>query len=808
MLDLLWKKWVIGGVFAIPLLTGGTLAWKSATIEKDLTARGTEALRKIIPDGTLVLDGRDARITGTAPTPEAREAAREAVYKVTGVYVLGDNLADLPEKKPFTWVATRQGDALTLSGFVPSDAVRLELLKAAEAATGLKPVDRMEVARGAPSGFAASTAYAIGVLKGLSDGTVGLIDSRLTANGKAATVQSYDQTVSLLDGAAPSGLTVTEKLITPPAVKPYTWMAELVDGSLKLSGFVPSNLARAQIVADAKAAFPGIGITDTMKLAGGAPSGYAPGSAFALAQLAQLAGGKVILTDQQMLVEGTAKSPGAYSLATAALAGTIPGGYSAESRIAAPNVATWGLSIVKDGTSVTLDGLVGSASAKAALIAAAKVAMPDATFIDRLGIAGNIPDAAQTAAIAGLGELGKLKSGQLDLDAAGLKLSGAAPSLDVRESVERRLAAGLPGGLPVRPGAIKAPAASPYGFALVNTGKLIELNGFVPDAASRSTLLKATEAAYPGIPIRDLTRIADGAPEGFAALAAAAIGEAAKFKNGGLSISDTKLALTGEVGDGSLLDAASAALRRMFSGWTLDATKVAVVPPPAKLTDSLPALPNFGVDLQTPPPVPVIRPVATPAPVPEPAATPALAPANAGSAGTTPSSTGEPAPASGGSAVAGAVAPASPSTVVVAPTPPPPPPPPPPPAPVSAESNYCQVLIDIALTKGKVFFDFDKSDLRAEAAESLREVVGGAAKCPKAFLHVEGHTDNIGSDTYNQWLSEERATAVRGFLVDNGIAAERIDAVGYGETRPAAYNVNEAGRQQNRRIEIRVTDSK
>lgn len=788
MADRSWKKWLIGGVFAVPLLTGGTLAWKSATIEKDLTARGTEALRKIIPDGKLVLDGRDARISGTAPTPEAREAARKAVYEVTGVYVLGDDLADLPEKKPFSWVATRQGDQLTLSGFVPSDAVRLDLLKAAEAATGLKPLDRMELARGAPSNFVASSSFAVGLLKGLSEGSIGLIDQRLSATGKASTIQSYDQVVGQLESSVPQSLTIAEKAITPPSVKPYVWSAELTGDGLKLGGFVPTNEARAQIVADAKAAFPGVGIIDGMKLAGGAPSGHAAGSAFALAQLAQLATGKAALSDQNLTIEGTAKSPGAYGLVSSALAGSIPGGLVAESKVLPPNVAAWGLTVGKDGNSVMLDGLVASSAAKAAVIAAAKAAMPGATFIDRLAVAGNIPEGAQAAAVAGLGELGKLASGKLELDASGVRLSGLAPSLDAREAVERRLAAGLPGGLPLRAGLIQAPPQSPFDFAVVNTGKGIDLTGFVPDAATRTALLKTVEARFPGLPLRDLTRIADGAPDGFARVAAAAIDEAAKLKGGGLSISGTRLTVTGEAPSGSLVESLGAALRGLLSGWTVDASRITVTPPPpAKIAEILPPLSVPGVDLSTPPPVPVIP--APPAPTPAPEvkvevpATPVAAPQ------TVP----PPAPV--------APAPVAPAPVAPAPVAAPAP------APLSAAANLCQVLIDIAVTKGKVLFDFDKYDLREEAKPGLREVIDGAAKCPKASLHVEGHTDNIGPDAYNQWLSEQRANAVRDFLVATGIAADRIDAVGFGETRPAAYNVNEAGRQQNRRIEIRVTDN-
>ena len=71
---------------------------------------------------------------------------------------------------------------------------------------------------------------------------------------------------------------------------------------------------------------------------------------------------------------------------------------------------------------------------------------------------------------------------------------------------------------------------------------------------------------------------------------------------------------------------------------------------------------------------------------------------------------------------------------------------------------------------------------------------------------IEGHTDSRGSDAYNQALSERRANAVRDELVnENGIAAERVSTVGYGESRPVSSNDTDAGRAQNRRIEAVIS---
>jgi outer membrane protein OmpA-like peptidoglycan-associated protein len=71
---------------------------------------------------------------------------------------------------------------------------------------------------------------------------------------------------------------------------------------------------------------------------------------------------------------------------------------------------------------------------------------------------------------------------------------------------------------------------------------------------------------------------------------------------------------------------------------------------------------------------------------------------------------------------------------------------------------------------------------------------------------IEGHTDNVGSDEYNQGLSEQRAAAVQSYLVGQGIAPNRITTSGLGESRPIASNDSPTGRQQNRRVEVIISN--
>jgi len=104
-----------------------------------------------------------------------------------------------------------------------------------------------------------------------------------------------------------------------------------------------------------------------------------------------------------------------------------------------------------------------------------------------------------------------------------------------------------------------------------------------------------------------------------------------------------------------------------------------------------------------------------------------------------------------------------------------------------------------------VLFDTAKYTLRPAAREKLAKIGGILLAHPSLKMEVEGHTDSVGGDDYNQRLSEQRAATVRDYLVQNGISMNNVSAIGFGKTRPVASNDNPAGRQQNRRVELVVS---
>jgi len=104
-----------------------------------------------------------------------------------------------------------------------------------------------------------------------------------------------------------------------------------------------------------------------------------------------------------------------------------------------------------------------------------------------------------------------------------------------------------------------------------------------------------------------------------------------------------------------------------------------------------------------------------------------------------------------------------------------------------------------------VKFDFDKSVVKPESYDDIKSLADFMKQYPQTTTVLEGHTDWIGTDAYNQGLSERRANAVRDVLVNEyGIDASRVSTVGYGESRPVAENTTSDGRAINRRVEAEV----
>ncbi|MES2776783.1 MAG: OmpA family protein [Bacteroidota bacterium] len=105
----------------------------------------------------------------------------------------------------------------------------------------------------------------------------------------------------------------------------------------------------------------------------------------------------------------------------------------------------------------------------------------------------------------------------------------------------------------------------------------------------------------------------------------------------------------------------------------------------------------------------------------------------------------------------------------------------------------------------KILFGVDQSDLSTAARSSLDKLINVLKAYPDTDIEVQGHTDNTGTESYNQSLSKRRASSVSGYLSSNGVGSSRLNIKGFGETAPKYTNSTAEGQEQNRRVEFLIT---
>ena len=144
------------------------------------------------------------------------------------------------------------------------------------------------------------------------------------------------------------------------------------------------------------------------------------------------------------------------------------------------------------------------------------------------------------------------------------------------------------------------------------------------------------------------------------------------------------------------------------------------------------------------------------------------------------------------------VAPAPPPRPAAPAAPPAPAAPAPAPAPRPAPVSVRQAVV----IQADALFDFDKSVVRPDGKKSIDDALDKLRGVDLEMVIATGHTDSIGTDAYNQKLSERRAAAVKDYLVSKGIPSAKITTIGKGESQPVATNKTAEGRQKNRRVDI------
>ena len=327
-----WQRWLWG---LIPLVM---VSWVAVQVERDriqqdLTERAKGVLTELgLPWAGVEATGRDIVLTGRAFQDGEPPRAEETLRNVWGVRNV-ENRAILPPKiEPFIWSARRRGNRIRLMGYVSDRATRQAVIGLTKAAMpGLEVVDRMNTGRGVPSPdtWLAGLSFALKQLSLLKQGDARLDDLALTMSGEAEDAAAYKAVSGALKSGLPKGIKLASAQITAPAVSPYTWSARFAGGQLVMAGHVAGgDKTRADLLAAAKAAAPGVNIVDRMEPAEGAPKGWANAVIALMQELVRLESGTLELKDAALTVGGVAPDEVQAQSIRTALRASVPSAFT------------------------------------------------------------------------------------------------------------------------------------------------------------------------------------------------------------------------------------------------------------------------------------------------------------------------------------------------------------------------------------------------------------------------------------------------------------------------------------------------
>ncbi len=547
-----WRPWVlVAGVAAWAVLAAFTLLTARGPIEADLTQSAEAVLARSGESWARArFEGRDATLEGESLAEEARVKVRTSLETMFGVRTVRDATTLLPERRPFTFSAVKDGRKLALDGYVPSRYVLARILAAAKASGDVvSGQERLVRARGAPPGdFAALVTFGLEQLNRLPSGRITLSDGAIAIEGRAPDLATYDALAATMRGPLPQGMTLARFAVRPPVASPFFWSASREGEMVRVTGYVPSEEAGAEVASVLAAALPGVKIRDDARLADGAPSTdlWLKAVRYVGRVLAEAPELRASLSDSAISIEGQAPTFKAFD-ALSALRRTPPEGFQVTRFAVEPPRAvpfTW--SVERTADAVRLTGYIPSDEARRLLQDAVRSAFPGVPVQDEMRVAtgGPAPDVWGAQANFAVAQLAKLRSGTADVSGTKLSLSGEAMDSAAFVSVMKAVAA-TPGSFSVNTAKLEPPRISPYVFAVRRDRDGLTVSGFYPDDKAHAALQVALERDFLKEKVNDLSAVGGGAPAGFLPAALTGLAQLARMGNGELTLTDTQLRLTG-----------------------------------------------------------------------------------------------------------------------------------------------------------------------------------------------------------------------------------------------------------------------
>ncbi len=378
--------------------------------------------------------------------------------------------------------------------------------------------------------------------KGALDGAEVVANGRdIVMSGVVLSAPGRDKAllaIGQLDGAR-GALDQTRPVET---VHPFALKMERKGLRVTLEGDIPPGGERDRLRKEL--IVQGLEIIDHSRYAEGAPAVFPELAEFAARRLAEMDPGVATLSDNALSLLGDALPEIDLEKLIAAAKSPPEGARIEKMEIYPPRVSPFGWSAARKGEMIALEGFVPSGEARAHIIEKAGTIALGAAVSDAMRIGSGAPSGDFLGAVdVALAELGKLASGKVALDDAGLSVEGAGRPNVLAAMIEEDAKANLPRGFSLTKIEVADGLASPYVFAATLKDGTLTLTGYVPDAAAREEI---RAAAKKGAAVTDELKVAGGAPKDFARAIAAALPALERLSSGVLTFSDNGVALKGE----------------------------------------------------------------------------------------------------------------------------------------------------------------------------------------------------------------------------------------------------------------------
>ena len=792
------------GVLAVAIICLIALQIERPRMAEELKLRAESALRQAGIDWAfVVMSGRKAKLVGQSVAEQEQHLAERIVANVWGIEDV-QNASQLAEvEENYVWSAAVRDGAIHLTGFFPNNNARRNVLTTAKQAfPRLAVSDRMKPARGAPQDgvWLGAIQFSLAQLSRLEKGGEVYLDgTKLAIAGVANSVGAYRTIKGQLYRNVPTGVILVNDKVKPPVVYPFEWQANYENSQLVLQGYVPSERDRDALIKIAKSVFVKSPIVDKMSVAGGAPEQWLNTTGVALQELAKLDTGTASLSNTKLTVKGQAQKQAVADAVRTALLTRITTLYQlthdlkfVEATI--PTINPFTTTVLSEGKHLLLSGYTLGESETKKIIAAIRSARPKVTINNRLALAKGAPDGWLSCVIAGVQGLVKLETGRAEVTDRKLLVTGLTRNEEVHDGLPKLVRAAANRAckeeLKIE---LKLPPEPNLDWKALYDGSKLNIQGRVPNSSVETSLREQASKLFPKVDVTTDLRIKPSQSKKWGRVALAALEQLAKLRSGSATIAAQVLTLEGEAADTAVATAVKDQLKATIAkGYKANAKIIvksaamlwAEQKAKRKAQEAAAAAAKIETErrrkeeeAERAAKLELERQIKERERQKLEAERKAREAEKAARA--------EEAKRKAEEAARLAAIEEQKRTIRLS-------------------RVKCQESLNETLAEGVINFAPGSDKLEKSSFPTLDKVVGLSELCRASSIEISGHTDSRGSAKFNMELSERRAEAVRSYLTQKGLRAEKLTVKGFGEAEPLVPNTTARNRARNRRIEFKV----